>query len=571
MNITDNTVANPKLAKLADFRNYLFYLWHHLEQIKRDPTAIQYEIAHFMQHGGKRIGVEAFRGVGKSWICSGFVSHQLWLNPALNILVVSASKTRADDFSTFTLRLFQEIPILKHLQPRSDQRFSKISFDVGLAPASHAPSVKSLGITSQLTGSRADIIVVDDCEVPTNSATQAMRDKLSEQVKEFDAIIKPHEDTKIIFLGTPQCEDTLYAKLGERGYKFRIWPAEYVCPKTAETLYGDRVSSLCVTEDADLVGSTTEPTRFSDLDLNERRLSYGKQGFALQFMLNPTLSDADKFPLKLRDLIVSPCDVDVAHEKLVWAGEPDLERSDLPCYGLKGDRLHRPLQRLGDMIPYTGSVMAIDPSGRGSDETGVAVVKMLNGFLHAPVLRGLRGGYDDSTLQQIAQTAKDQKVNEIVIEANFGDGMFTELLKPVLKRNGYPVRCTEVKHSIQKEKRICDVLEPVMARHRLVVDPEVIRWDAENIKQYPLENQIYYSFMHQLTRITRERGALRHDDRLDVLAIAVAYWTERMAVDEDEEMKDREDGLFQAEIERFMNSVLNTHGGGNKALVGFRG
>ena len=96
------------------------------------------------------------------------------------------------------------------------------------APASHAPSVKSLGITSQLTGSRADIIIADDIEVPTNSATQAMRDKLSEQIKEFDAILKPNDAAKILFLGSPQCEDSVYTKIRERGYMSKIWPAESI-------------------------------------------------------------------------------------------------------------------------------------------------------------------------------------------------------------------------------------------------------------------------------------------------------------------------------------------------------
>ena len=212
--------------KLQDFRNFLYYVWHELEQIKRDPTPIQYDIAEFMQYGPKRAVIQGFRGVGKSWICSAFVTHQLLLDPTKNILVVSASKTRADDFSTFTLRLLHELELLLHLKPKADQRFSKVSFDVGLAPASHAPSVKSLGITSQLTGSRADIIIADDIEVPTNSATQAMRDKLSEQIKEFDAILKPNETSKILFLGTPQCEDSVYRKLLERGYTGRVWTAE---------------------------------------------------------------------------------------------------------------------------------------------------------------------------------------------------------------------------------------------------------------------------------------------------------------------------------------------------------
>ena len=170
--------------KLTDFRNFLYLTWKHLNL--PEPTKIQYDIANYIATGSQRTIVSAFRGVGKSWITSAFVLWKLLLNPHLNILVVSASKNRADDFSTFCLRLLSEMPILMHLYPKDNQRQSKISFDVAPAGASHQPSVKSLGITSQLTGSRADIIVADDIETSGNTQTQFMRDKLSESIKEFE-------------------------------------------------------------------------------------------------------------------------------------------------------------------------------------------------------------------------------------------------------------------------------------------------------------------------------------------------------------------------------------------------
>ena len=207
---------------VKNFKNFLYLAWKHLAL--PEPTEIQYDLADFLQEPNKRIVIEAFRGVGKSWITSAFVCHQLLLNPQRNILVVSASKNRADDFSTFTQRLISEMPLLKHLTPRDDQRHSKISFDVAPARASHAPSVKSLGVTSQLTGSRADLIIADDVESANNSQTQLMRDRLGETVKEFDAIIKP-DVGRIVFLGTPQTEMSLYNSMGERGYKTRIWTA----------------------------------------------------------------------------------------------------------------------------------------------------------------------------------------------------------------------------------------------------------------------------------------------------------------------------------------------------------
>ena len=543
--------------KLKDFRNFLYIVWKELNL--PDPTKIQYEIADYMQGRDRRVIIEGFRGVGKSWICSAYVVHQLLLDPSKNILVVSASKTRADDFSTFTLRLIHELPILAHLRPNDRQRYSKISFDVGPAPASHAPSVKSLGITSQLTGSRADIIVADDVEVVSNSATQGMRDKLGEQVKEFDAILKPDDDSKVLFLGTPQSEDTIYNKLAERGYMKRIWPSQYITEKVNELNYDGGVSGVCVDDTRE--GESTEPLRFSDIDLAEREASYGRTGFAMQFMLDTRLSDIDRFPLKTSDLIVMSVDPSVAPEKLVWARDPKLEwDSSVPNVALSGDRFYRPMETLGAYVPYTGSVMSIDPSGRGKDETGYAIVKMLNGYLYVTDAGGIQGGYSDEVLKALAIKAKKQKVNAIVVESNFGDGMFVELFKPILIKI-HPCTVEEVRHNIQKERRIIDTLEPVMNQHRLVVDPKVIQHDFESAQTYPLESQLKYQLIYQMSRLTNQRGAITHDDRLDALSMAVAYWTEQMAQDADNRMRERKVDQIDAELRKFEESYM-----GKKAL-----
>jgi len=539
--------------KLKDFRNFLWVTWSHLNLPA--PTPIQYEIAEWMQKGPSRSIVEGFRGVGKSWICSAFVVHQLLLDPQKNILVVSASKTRADDFSTFTLRLIHEMPILTHLIPGDKQRFSKISFDVGPANASHAPSVKSLGITSQLTGSRADIIVADDVEVPNNSATQSMRDKLSEQIKEFEAILKPNDESRILFLGTPQCEDSVYTKLAERGYSNKVWPARKVTTSKNEKVYKGSVSDLCVSDEDK--GTPTEPSRFDDIDLAEREASYGKTGFAMQFMLDPKLSDLDRYPLKINDLIVMDIDTDTAPEKLVWAQSPENAwDSSVPNVGFTGDRFYRPFKVVGDHVPFTGSVLAIDPSGRGKDETSWAVVKMLNGYLYATDVGGLQGGYEENVLKVLAIKAKDNKVNSIIIESNFGDGMFAEILKPYVGKI-YPVTIEEVRHNTQKEKRIVDTLEPVMNQHRLVIDPKVIKSDYETAMKYPLESQVRYQLIFQLSRLTREKGALTHDDRLDALSMAVSYWTTQMAQDADRKIHDRKSDKIDKELQRYADAYYN--------------
>ena len=388
--------------------------------------------------------------------------------------------------------------------------------------------MKSLGISSQLTGSRADIIIADDIEVANNSATMLMREKLSEQVKEFDAILKPDDTSKILFLGTPQTFDSIYTKLQERGYKSTIWPATHITQSHNEKIYEGCVAEICV--NPEMENKSTEPLRFSDIDLAERKISYGSAGYTMQFMLDSKLSDVEKFPLKISDLIVTSIDNEVAPERYVWARDPQLEwDSSVPNVAFAGERYYRPFKTLGDMVEYTGSVLSIDPSGRGKDETGYAVCKMLNGTLYVPAAGGLSGGYSEDTLVELAEIAKKYKVNYIVTESNFGDGLFNEVLKPVLNRI-YPVSIEEVRHSTQKEKRIIDTLEPVMAGHRLVIDPDVVKDDFKTIQKYPHESQLKYSLFYQMSRLTRDRGAITHDDRLDALSMAVAYWTEQMAV-----------------------------------------
>ena len=539
---------------LLDFRNFVFLVWQHLNL--PDPTPVQYDMAEYLQHAPKRAVIEAFRGVGKSYITSAFVCWKLLLDPETKVLVVSASKVRSDDFSTFTQRLIHELPVLYHLRSREGQRQSKVAFDVGPCQASHSPSVKSVGITGQLSGSRADIIVADDVEVPNNSMTQTMRVKLSEAVKEFDAVLKP--DGSIVYLGTPQTEMSLYETLPERGYEVRIWPSRY--PEEKQVIrYSNKLAPFIqdLLDRGATVGDPTDPLRFDAEDLLERELSYGKSGFALQFQLDTSLSDADKYPLKLSDLIIMGVDSTKAPEKPVWTRDPRNKLLELPNVGLPGDFFYSPETKLGDWIEYSGSVLSIDPSGRGKDETGYAVVKMLNGYLYVSECGGLRGGYKNENLQTLSVIAKRNDVNLILIESNFGDGMFMELLKPVL-RKVHNVTMEEIRSSTQKEKRIIDTLEPVMNQHRLVVDPNVIEKDYKTVQDYPIESQVRYMLFHQMTRVTKERGALIHDDRLDALQMAVQYWVDFMAADAEIEIRTRKDELLDLEIEKFVAGVMGT-------------
>lgn len=551
----------------ADFVFFLFVLWKALSLPV--PTRCQIDMAKKLSAGdNRRFILQAFRGIGKSFITCAFVVWKLWNNPDLKFMIVSASKERADANSIFIKRIIDLMPQLQELKPKQGQRDAVISFDVGPAKPDHSPSVKSVGITGQLTGSRADILIADDVEVPGNSATQAARDRLSELVKEFDAILKP--GGTVIYLGTPQTEMTLYRQLEGRGYSTTIWPARYPRDEKDWKSYGDRLAPMLQAEmESDPEGYYWRPTdevRFDDEDLKERELSYGKAGFALQFMLNPNLGDAEKYPLKLRDLIVA--DLDPESSPMVYQWLPNLQnkREDVPNVGLMGDSYHT-YQTVGSAFSsYTQKILVIDPSGRGKDETGYAVLYQLNGYIFVMEAGGMRGGYEDSTLEALAKIGRKWKVNEYVIEGNFGDGMYLELFKPVASRI-HPAAVTEVKSKGQKELRICDVLEPIMGSHRLIVNSSTIVSDYQTAADKDGVRNPIYSLFYQMTRISRERGALAHDDRLDALAIGVQFFVESMAKDAvkgqrevteewlEEQMEDPRKGFKSIETDYWDNGV----------------
>lgn len=531
----------------SDFRYFLVLVWRHLSL--PDPTPIQLDIAAYMQHGSKRRIVEAFRGVGKSWMAAAYVLWLLRSDPQLKIMVVSASKTRADDFTMFCMRLIREMPMLQCLEPDRDEQRSAVNrFDVRPAIPDQSPSVKAVGIFGQLTGSRADLILSDDVETPTTSWSVGIREKLLSAVGEFNAILKPGGE--IMFLGTPQTEESIYNKLAQRAYEVRIWPARY---PEKPVKYGDALAAVIAEGCPDLVGQPTDPGRFSEMDLLERETSYGRSAFALQFQLDTSLSDQERFPLKLADLMVLEVS-DHAPEKLVWSSGAEYRVSDLPAVGFNGDYYYRPAYIHGTWLPFQGCVMFIDPSGRGLDETAYAIVAQLNGTLFLLESGAYQDGYTEPVLQGLAAAAKRQKVNLVLLEDQFGQGMLESLLKPYLQVQ-HPCTIETVRSNVQKERRIIAALEPVLNQHRLVVSRSVIERDAKPRDDEPVERSLAYQLFHQMTHLTVDRGCLAHDDRLDALAGAVQYWNESLAIDEDQAIRERQSELWDLELQAYMGEL----------------
>lgn len=594
----------------SDFRNFLFLVWQHLGL--PDPTPGQYEIAYFLQHGypgyaelpdgrivkrfdaewdavpaelraaaraldvaretGRSDIIEGFRGVGKSYISAAFSLWLLLRDPVdEKILVVSASSVKAREFVAQCKAILMSMELLAHLRPRVDQRDQADRFDVNGASISQSPSLKAAGITGQITGSRARHIIPDDIEVPDNSRTEESRAYLLKLVNEFDAILTPGPDSGVFFLGTPQTEESIYNRLiRERGFNCFCFPARFPRADKRDSYKlqretGEQVDILApclraVDAFPDLAWKPTDPKRFGEVELASREAK-GRSFFMLQYMLDTTLSDAERYPLKQFDLIVMSCNALKAPATIQWGRDSDKRNVlEIPNVGFSGDYFLGPLFIDSEWRPYTASVLFVDPSGRGKDETAWAIVKELHGVLYALRVDGVAGDINTS-MERIARDAKLFNVNEIIVEPNYGGVMWINAFQPVLARiAGTAVSNTNSRLEVKagswscsvyeaewskgmKEGRIIDTLEPVMNQHRMVVDESVARDET---------------LMYQMTHIAKERGCLTHDDRIDALAGAVNRLANAMMLDMSQADAARKEEELMAELEDFVETCTIT-------------
>ena len=546
----DTTTVEARLE--ASFPLFLSLVWKSLDLPR--PTRAQLAIAGYLQDSPKRLQIQAFRGLGKSWIAAAFVLWVLWKDKDKKILVISASKQRADDFTIFCQKCILEFEWLSGMRPvDDDQRWSRVSFDIAGCRPAQSPSVKSVGITGQITGSRADLIVFDDVEVPANSATDLMREKLLQLVTEGESVLTPKGDSRIVFLGTPQTTFTVYRTLRERNYRPFVWPARY--PKSLvgyEDVLAPQLVADIEKQGHDKVRWQPTDTRFSEINLLEREQSMSRSNFMLQFMLDTSLSDALKFPLKLSDFSVMPLDPSKGPSDVVWGSDKET-LLDLPAVALPGDRWHRP-KSTGEYVPYNQTIVAVDPSGRGKDETVAVVLSQINGFIFIRDILATQDGYSDKTLRGILTMARRYSASMCLIESNFGDGAVMELMKKHAQEMKVGMTFEEVRATTRKEDRIIDTLEPVLNQHRLVIDEKLVTWDYQSNHDMAPEERLPRMLMYQLTRMCREKGAVKHDDRVDALALGVKYFQDILAISAKESEIHKSRQQWDNMVQGFLNA-----------------
>jgi len=504
---------------IDDFRNHLYFCFKHLGL--GEPTRIQYELAREIQEGPSDAIIAAGRGTGKSTITACLASWEWLKDPNLTFLVLSNTQGKAIDFVSQARKILSVVPYCQYMVPRDIDKDNALGFNLAVRTKfTQDLNCAARGITGQITGLHADRVVLDDIEIAGKNETPVGKETLLKKLAELESI--RNKGSRVIFLGTPHYQDSVYNVLKE-SYPMIKYPAEMPdesIPAEVEDV-APWVLGLAIEP-----GEATQPERFNKDELAARRAKMGPSHYALQYKLITSLADADRYPLKLRDLIVMDLDPEIGPDKLVWQGQNPIK--DIPNFGISGDHACDPMYISNNYIPYQHMHLCIDPSGRGSDETGVCIASVLSGTTFIHELLGIPGGYDDVTLNKIAKLVNEYHIPLVRVESNFGDGLFTKVLTSYLMKHCNQVGIEEYKVKGQKELRIIETLEPVMAMHRLVMSRKAIK---------DQNNQI------QLTRLHRGRGALKHDDRVDVLAAAVEFYKSHMSIDTEkisEELKKKE-------------------------------
>lgn len=509
-------------------------------------TDMQRDIARYMQYGPRQSMVAAQRGEAKSTLAALFAVWRLIQDWNEWVLIVSGGETQASEVALLVIQLIERWGILCYLRPdrsRGD-RTSYEHYDIhcDLRTVSKSPSVACVGITAQLQGKRATLLIPDDIETTNNSLTATNREILLLRSKEFGAICV---DGKILYLGTPQTKDSIYRTLSTRGYEMRIWPGR-IPTLDEEIRYGATLAPYIlelITQGAarsgygvdGTRGQAADPQRYDEDLCVEKELEFGPEGYQLQYMLDTTLSDAMRTRIKLSDAIVAALGTDAAPDTLFYAAAPQNRVQSVPD-SVKQEVLYNLAGSGQLMLPYQHKLMVVDPAGNGGDEVAFACGGALNSYIHLFGVGGLQGGLSEENCNVLIDYCEEFGITDIVMEANMGHGTASMVLLNIIAKRKLPhIGVRDIYAKGQKERRIIDTLGPVFRRHKFVLHERAIEMDTEYLSQYSRDKRNLYSLLFQLSGITYDRGSLAKDDRADAVAHLVNELKGYLSADEEKE------------------------------------
>lgn len=537
------------LLMSEEYQDFRVFAAEAMEFLGFNITAMQADIAHFMQSGPRLRMVMAQRGEAKSTLAAIYGVWRIVRDPKTRVLIISAGEDKASEVAAVIIKMIMHWDKLDYLRPdrRMGDRTGADAFDVNyvLKGIDQSPSVACIGITGNLQGRRADLLIPDDIESTKNGLTVGQRQILLMLTREFTSI-NTHGD--ILYLGTPQTKDSIYNTLPSRGFEVRIWPGRFPNAEERER-YGNKLAPY-ISEKLDQNpglatgygldgsrGAPTDPDRFDDAALIEKELDQGPEGFQLQYMLDTSLADALRQQLKLSDLICADFTPDRVPEVLVHRASREYRIDLPPHFPVQGAVMYRPVPEVQcDWVPLPKDrVMYIDPAGGGGDEIGYAVGCAVGPYIHILDAGGIMGGLTDENGDKLVEIIRRDKVSHIKVESNMGHGLFEINLRAILAKHDdlKSVGVAGEYSTGQKERRIIDSLVSAMQRHRVVLHRQVFASDEHWNKQHTPDKRKERSLFYQIENITTDRQSLPKDDRIEALAGVVRHFKNMLAVDED--------------------------------------
>ena len=510
-----------------------------------DCSPLQLDIAEYLWKGPLYRMIQAQRGQAKTTITAVYAVWRLIHEPSTRILIVSSGDTMATEIANWVIQIIRNMDELACMRPdrSAGDRESVSAFDVHyvLKGPEKSPSIACMGITSNMQGKRADVLIADDIESSKNSATDVQRERLKHLTKDFTSICSNGD---IIYLGTPQSVDSVYNSLASRGFDIRIWPGRYPTPEEIDNYGAFLAPSIRANLEANRSlqigggiagdkGQPTDPQLLNEETLTKKEIDQGRAYFQLQHMLDTRLMDRDRFPLKPSMIVFMKVPAEKVPIDIMHIQAPEYRVYTPPDFPIEVP-FYRASNFGQSMGAFQGTYMHVDPAGGGSngDEIGWAITKFSNGKVFLISAGGIRGGYETSTLDFFTELAVKHKPDTIGIERNYGNGAFKNIWEPrLIKKHSCGI--VETWETGQKELRIIDILEPVISSGKLVVDEAVLTEDMKYSDRYNPSERSVYSLFYQMARITRQRNALIHDDRIDALAGAVRHWVQLLRMDGD--------------------------------------
>ena len=429
-------------CKDDDFSVFLS-LWNVTQSLT--TPQIHFRIATWLQtcweRGETRLLLQAFRASGKSSLMGLFSAWLLCRDPDLRILVLAAESSLSEKMARTIRKIVERHPLTTALRPSNPDQWASDSFTINRKRVSRDPSVLARGIYANITGTRADIIICDDVEVPNTSDTADKREKLRERLAENRFILTPAGTQ--IYIGTPHSYYSLYADTPRREIG-------------EEDIFLKHYKRLAIPI-LDGKGQSAWPERYGAAEIEKIRRDTGPSKFASQMMLTPVNIADSRLDVSLLQRYEDDLVVQEVQKNLIVS--------------LDGRKL---VSASAWWDPAFGSA-----SGDASVLAVVYTDEAGDYWLHRVEYIAVTGkeDEDEASLQcrRVAQIAKELFLPSIAVETN-GIGKFLPaILRRELAAARLPCSVLEKHSTRQKSVRILEAFDAVMAARALHVHKDVYK------------------------------------------------------------------------------------------------